>query len=225
MNMLGAKIAIDGLNRAFRSSGRGGGSYGLTEITDEEYFLADCLDIIREVAKMPEMEDSIVAVSTKKKRTLKQKIKGEPKEVNHELYIAQINPKGVKFPGIETHTGLSPVIGMIDDDKMFVYSTSPSKLEIYVVEEYAYDHMGDYHYRTGNVAKDGLSKDCREVRVKTYAVKSAHDIRFDGSFTVYADQKNFSARDNWVKVADLVGKQRRAYLAKTKEPTDQEMGE
>lgn len=223
MNMLGVAIAAKGLNEMSRS-GRGGGYYGPSEPTEEEYLLTDCLEIIKECAKMPEMEDTILPVVTTKKRTLKQKIKGEPKENTHEIYFAQINPRGVKFEGIETHTGLSPVIGMIDNDKMFVYSTSPEHLEIFVVEEYAYDHMGDYSYRTGNVAKDGLSPDFEEVRTKIVRVYSSRRIEPQPGFTIKPDQKNFCVRDNWVKVADIVGAKRRACVERNKEPSAEEMG-
>lgn len=224
MNMLGFKMAVDGLNKTFASSGRGGYDGGLKMPTDEEYFLADCLEIIKACVNMPQMEDSIIPVTTKKKRNLKQKIKGEPKEISHEIYIAQINPKGVKFDGIETHTGLSPVIGMIDDDKMFVYSRMPDSLSIMTFTEYKLSPFG-YYEGVGDVLKDGLSDDFEEVRTKEFAVRDAHHIEFKGSYRTRADQKHFSVMDNWVKVADIVGKQRRAFLEKTKEPTAEEMGE
>ena len=223
MNMLGFSMAAKGLNSMSRSGGRGG-YYGDNSLTEEEYFLVDCLKIIRECAKMPEMQDTILPVTTTKKRTLKQKIKGAPKEENREVYFAQINPRGVKFEGIETHTGLSPVVGVIDDNKLFVYSRSPEYLEIYVVEEFTYDQMGDYDYCTGNVVRDGLSKDFEEVRVKKIRV-DGRDVRFDGSWSMKSSQDKFSIRDSWVVVADLVGKQRKACKERNREPSAEEMGE
>lgn len=225
MNMLGMAIAAKGLNEMSRRSGRGGGYYGPSEPTEEEYFLGDCLSIIRECAKMPATEDTIIPVSTTRKRTRAEKKKGVPKEETREIYIAQINPRGVGFEGIETHTGLSPVIGMIDNDKMFVYSTSPEHLEIFVIEEYAYDHLGDYFYRTGNVAKDGLSPDFEEIRTKIVRVYNSRRVEPQAGFTTKPDQKSFSVRENWIKVADIVGAKRRACLERNKEPNAEQMGE
>lgn len=225
MNMLGFAIAAKGLNEMSRRGGRGGGHYGSKGPSEDDYFYGDCLEIIRECAKMPAMEDSIIPVETTRKRTRAEKKKGVPKEESREIYIAQINPRGVRFEGIETHTGLSPVIGTIDGDKMFVYSVNPESLEIFWVEEYAYDHMGDYHYRTGSVVKDGLDPKFEEIRIKSVRLTSAHDVRPNGSSTTTPNQKYFTVRDNWIKVADIVGKQRRACVERNKEPTAAQMGE
>jgi hypothetical protein len=221
MNMLGFGLAVKGMNEMSR---RGGGHRVADSLTEEEYFLADCLRIIRECAKMPEMQDTILPVSTIKKRTLKQKIKGAPKEETREIYFAQINPRGIRFDGIETHTGFSPVVGVIDNNKLFVYSKSPEYLEIYVVEEFSYDQLGDYDYCTGNVVRDGLSEDVEDVRVKQIRVANG-TVKYDGSWSVKPSQNKFSVRDNWVLVADIVGKQRKACLERNREPSAEELGE
>lgn len=221
MNLLGMAIATKGLNEMSR---RGGGHRVADSLTEEEYFLADCLRIIRECAKMPAMQDTIIPIETTRKLTRAEKKKGVAKEETREIYIAQINPDGVEFEGIETHTGFSPVIGTIDNDKMFVYSVRPEKLEIYWVEEYEYDQLGDYDYCTGNVVRDGLSEDVEDVRVKQIRVANG-TVKYDGSWSVKPSQNKFSVRDNWVLVADLVGKQRKACLERNREPSAEELGE
>lgn len=222
MNLLGVAIATKGLNEMSRRSGRGG-YYGPSEPSDEDYFYGDCLEIIRECAKMPAMEDTIIPVDTTRKLTRAEKKKGVPKKETREIYISQINPNGVKFEGIETHTGLSPVIGTIDNDKMFVYSVRPENLEIFWVEEYEYDHMGDYFIRTNNIVRDGFNPNFEEIRVKSVRLTGAHDVRPNGSSTTRPDQKYYSIRDNWIQVADIIGKQRRACVERCKEPSAEEM--
>lgn len=222
MNLLGVAIAAKGLNEMSRRSGRGG-YYGPSEPSEEDYFYGDCLEIIRECAKMPAMQDTIIPIETTRKLTRAEKKKGVPKGETREIYIAQINPDGVEFEGIETHTGLSPVIGTIDNDKMFVYSVRPEKLEIFWVEEYEYDHMGDYFYRSGNIVKDGFNPNFEEIRIKSVVATSARDVKPNGSSTTKPDQKYYSIRDNWIQVADIIGKQRRACVERCKEPSAEEM--
>ena len=224
MNMLGFGLAVKGLNEMSKRGGSGGSYNAPNAPTEEEYLYGDCLDIIRECAKMPAMEDLIIPFEATRKLTRADKKKHLPKQENHEIYIAQINPHGVKFPGIETHTGLSPVIGTIDGDKMFVYSVRPESLEIFWVEEYAYDHMGDFHYRTGSVVKDGLNRKFDEIRLKSVKLTSARDVRPNGSSTITSAQERFTVRDNWIKVADIVGRQRRACIERSAEPTETEPG-
>ena len=91
MNLIGMGLFLKGLSELNRHSGGGSGRYGhRREPKEEDYLYEDCMAIIRECVKMPTMEDSIIPVTTTRKRTLKEKRKGVPKEVTHEIYIAQI---------------------------------------------------------------------------------------------------------------------------------------
>jgi len=169
MNMLGMKLAADGLNRAFGSSGRGGRSYygKPDEQTEEELFLIDCKKIIEGCAQMPSTEGTFIPVTTEHKRTLKQKIRGEKNETTRELFIAKIK-KGHDRPAEFEHiSGLAKMIGMIDDDKVFIYEEYGSEKTLDIIK---FEEILDSGKRS-NIMANGYSSTDNDVSMSRTTIR------------------------------------------------------
>ena len=186
--------------------------------TEEEYFLIDCFDLIKTCSEMTLMEDSIIPITTEKKLSHWEKKLGKKPEDVREIYFAQINPKGVKLGEIELPTKNVTAIGTIDKCKMFIYSTHPEKIEIIEVDEYLYDHIEDYYYRSNCIIRDGFNSDFEEIRIKNTIISDYTGITQNGTAIIHPYQKTFPLVCNWIKVADIIGKKRKACEERNTKP-------
>lgn len=229
--MIGMMVALNGLKEMERHRGRGGVDYTQTP-SEENYFLADCLDIITECSKMPAMEDTIVPVTTTKKRTIKQKKKGEPKQEEHSIYFAKINKETgkIKLDGFESPIAGITAIGMIDDDKMFVYSPKglryKPEINVFTVQEYKYDDRAEKWIVTNDVLKNGITKDYVKIKARETRVSGPEesDITYLGTTTMSPRKEIHTSNESWIHLANVVGKMRRECLAKNRDATEAEMG-
>ena len=66
-------------------------------------------------------------------------------------------------------------------------------------------------YRTGNVLDKGIDSNFDEIRMSSKIYSSAQEVRPGVSRTIKHGQTMFTANDNWIKVAEVVGQKRKEY--------------
>lgn len=183
--------------------------------TEEDYFYIDCLELIRECTKMPSMQDTIIPITTERKLSRKEKNAGKKAEETHEIYIAQISPNGINLDGIEFNN--SEIIGAIDNDKIFIFTKYLERLEIISVDKYSYEFYGDYYYKSGNILSDGIENEPEQIRITTLSVSNHYGITKKQT-TINPSQYMQIQNNIWIRIADYIGRKRKACINKNQEP-------
>ena len=209
MNMLGMK----NLRSVLGKTGVSGGNSSLPqENKDDELFKA-YYQIIKECSKKSSMQEQIMPFISGTKKEIKLANKGKDESAKHEIYFHKTNQSGLKFEGFETHLGGCRAIGMIDNDKLFVYNSLREELTIVSLVELCHDKNG-FCKEGANLLSETLDNENNEVSMQTIQVNDSHISK--NTSLIHKDQN--MPNDNWIKIAKIVKDAKIATIELNNEP-------